>query len=886
MTHLELKAKDLSIKDDIKSFIPLSKNIQSNELQSKHSLSSNFVNKKLIAVGKSKRLVNQEHFLNENVSKTKINLVEQSLSLPDLVRARAGSFWSITNNLPLTNQSSISDIAFGINIKKSEQQIENTSNVYGQFITNIDLVSNKALFKFNLNESKSLLEETKEFNSEFWKLFISNKFQPQNLLPVPVSSSQPQLNITLATTPLPFAKIPIFTPTINEDDIYFDHVFELNVPFSKKEYSILNADIGSLFIDVNPTYNFFSDSYEDVISKKNVHETILPEMYVFLSELHSERNKVKNSIFKKHITLSKKIQGTFTDITNNSGEIIGVKDKGEYFDKYSVQLPIFLNDLKNEFGATYFKNKFKNQVFPISEINILKDFNDKRFLFPMFFDITFSTDNSTQFAQILQDTSLNSILIKDLMEDNIKSENLTFQDSTIHIKQKNGKFIERSVLNAKSSLRTWDILKWVDDLSKNVSKSFSDLNSGIFIGSVTNETKIPTSPQFNFFKNLMVLIFKGKLKTIISNHLRSYNDMIHGKLSYSENVFYRIEKIAVDSNEVIQNFYIPNSADIDILKFVDTQVKYNKQYKYKIFVYQMVLGNKYRYKTKVVESDFVNVDVVNEPSLKLVEVLFYEFTGRILDAPPVPPEVNIIPYKGINNKLLFHFNSSLGRYNLHPVFIEKNDKSFLQDIREAQMLDENEPVLYKTDDVIARFEIFRIDKKPLRISDFEGKRITSVSTKLNSMSINKVSSAAFIDDIIPNKKYYYVFRGIDNHGHISNPTSVFQVEMVDDNGSIYPIIEVVDFKKNIDLQSPTKGMKKFIQIVPSFNQKVLNEQKSGLVINGDRIPSALNIEQVHLGVADETVWGKRFRMRLTSKKTGKKIDFNIMFDHKHLKKGS
>ena len=33
-----------------------------------------------------------------------------------------------------------------------------------------------------------------------------------------------------------------------------------------------------------------------------------------------------------------------------------------------------------------------------------------------------------------------------------------------------------------------------------------------------------------------------------------------------------------------------------------------------------------------------------------------------------------------------------------------------------------------------------------------------------------------------------------------------------------------------------------------------------------------------MGTGDEVIWGKKFKIRLTSKKTGKKIDLNVTYE--------
>ena len=38
------------------------------------------------------------------------------------------------------------------------------------------------------------------------------------------------------------------------------------------------------------------------------------------------------------------------------------------------------------------------------------------------------------------------------------------------------------------------------------------------------------------------------------------------------------------------------------------------------------------------------------------------------------------------------------------------------------------------------------------------------------------------------------------------------------------------------------------------------------------------LPKFNLGYADEPVWGRKFKFRITSNNTGRKIDFNIIFD--------
>ena len=66
-------------------------------------------------------------------------------------------------------------------------------------------------------------------------------------------------------------------------------------------------------------------------------------------------------------------------------------------------------------------------------------------------------------------------------------------------------------------------------------------------------------------------------------------------------------------------------------------------------------------------------------------------------------------------------------------------------------------------------------------------------------------------------------------------------------------------------------MTKDIQILPSSLHTIFDQSQA---------PTSLGtikgkIRGLNLGIAEQPIWGKRFKFRITSKDTGKKIDINV-----------
>tara|TARA_R110000824_G_scaffold270552_3_gene459062 strand:- start:1859 stop:4804 length:2946 start_codon:yes stop_codon:yes gene_type:complete len=405
--------------------------------------------------------------------------------------------------------------------------------------------------------------------------------------------------------------------------------------------------------------------------------------------------------------------------------------------------------------------------------------------------------------------------------------------------------------------------------------------------------------QYDFARAVYSLIFSGKFRNIVKDRLRNFQDVLEGKFAYSETVFYKVAKHKIiggeTSEDPIQEFFFPNSSKIDVLRFIDTQVDYGAQYKYIIYAFELVFGTKYYYTNSFFDEPDRKIDRVDHPmvegrgarfrvrmrpSIKIAEVPIFETTVVVNDRPPLSPDVDIIPYFSTSDKIKFNFNHNVGEAKGDLIPLTTADSNLISIIRREQRLQAGEPINFKGDDHVEFFEIYRIKWWPTSYDDFKGARIAQVETSLNFETGLRANSAAYIDNIQKNRKYYYIFRTIDVHGLFSNPSAVYEVELIDDGGAIWPSIRSVEFPE-MDNKKQKRKFKKYILIQPSIEQGQLD-------VDDVRLTEASTAVRAvpKFGIMDQALFGsytspKKFKVRITSRHTGKKIDLNIKFAHKH-----
>jgi len=213
------------------------------------------------------------------------------------------------------------------------------------------------------------------------------------------------------------------------------------------------------------------------------------------------------------------------------------------------------------------------------------------------------------------------------------------------------------------SLNVWDVSEWFSTLEASSFQTGSADNF-VFLGPFNEEiATVNNDPSYDFYKTMMTIALKGKYEKILQEKSRTFDQALSGKKAYSETVFYEVEKWLADDSgnttdsQPVQSIYFPNSTSIDVHRYVDTQVKYGQKYLYRVKAYQVIFGMQYRYDLNDINPNPTAGESNNEdprsaelcvftrPSIKLVEVPYFEKLVQVVDNPPIFPDVDIIPYR-------------------------------------------------------------------------------------------------------------------------------------------------------------------------------------------------------------------------------------------------
>jgi len=674
---------------------------------------------------------------------------------------------------------------------------------------------------------------------------------------------------------------------------FYDIVFDTRTP---TELNKINSSVssGELLIKIENEYNAYVSSYEKMLNNINIPANALPNMYVLLAEnLKDPRNlmnleddimgEIKAEAYQK--ALQRQNPSGKYNLTNQNfitSLIQHIPDTSsnadEYIDRFSQLMSSDLLWAEPRWRTLYMRRAsslMTNVILSSRELKIYKEFKSFREQFPFYININVDSPALKTIGNNFYENGVIDYIISYVSnkrsdpkyEKNFLVQDNSFQETTREI-----------------TSEVFDIKQIFKDLRNNIT---FDNNKHTYVGLLEKQINDFGKQQKKEKMDLALAELEYDLLTndLKERHRRTMYDCFVGNPAYNELLFYRIDKYEITENlepgnpaseqasVFLQSFYIP-ATDEDKLDYIDTQIKYEKRYEYRIYAYNYVLANEYEYSTlwmpqgKITAKDTKPQTQINNLQKGfLVENYIYTISGIVVDKPGAMPEVTIVPFKDNSKDILMLFNPSTVEYNLVDIPFNENEVMLYNKIRESQQKQEGEKLRFGGDDKVKEYYIYRIESYPKSYDDFYDAFYQSVRTKCNC------TSAEVLEQIEPNKKYYYIFRSVDVHDNISYPSPVYEVELVNENSMIFLKTNVVPFADK-EYKKSSKSVRRLLHIRPSSSQTLLLGKSIEDYENG--VTSDIKIGD-HNNL-NNFVWGKNFKMRIRSKKTGKFIDVKFKFE--------
>jgi len=746
---------------------------------------------------------------------------------------------------------------------------------------------------------------------------------------------------------------------------YSDHAFSFAHPYGLNK----RDDLGSVkvfYADVEASYIFHQEIYEKGLGYLRDTEQadgILTELY--LPNFNVILEETKTLVTETQIDLGLAMAVEKEEITTNHNYLIHstlngrvpinilrpLETQGKKYDE--VKTPSG-NQYLDEWGSVIMKSptqifedvdlqnaaqKFRNVIYPLDALKN-NDINISKASFPFYNEINFNTDTSNKMADILRNSKLFDALVLDYISQmNIagsrtqdidfhsyqelllsaaaaeEGKKTSFNEQFLPLNQNGNKYktynfdaFAMQIKNLNSTNSLMQSISAAQAATISVSgEDFSDQNIDLFQADPLSQL-------------IYKMTFLSTYSSFVKENLRTYRDIVQGVLAYNETLFYRIEKRNNQGN-VIQNFYVLNDSELDEVNLIDTQIKYGVDYTYQIFAVQFVVGNDYHYEKgpPSVSADSNPFEFNNKyhfslfaatsQSVRLIEVPYVQPAAvRVQEAPPVPPNINFVPYRGIDNQVLITFNTGVDEYYDKYIPVLPHDADLIE---QTSIVNSKGQTLFKSEGDATSFEMFRISERqlpdgPKSYLDFGMPNLTKRVTLTRDFG-----DPTYIDNVIPNTKYWYTFRTNDGKHSIkdlapdfSNPTVVYEIQLINSEGAVYLILNTYDVnffnqQKLILEKQKTKSMRKYLHLQPSFDQTILNTDVTDFY-KPAILPSMKkyveenlneNVSNIKLGYSKESVFGNldnttnnKFKVRLTSKKTGRKLDIFLRFKKPTLEK--
>jgi len=359
-------------------------------------------------------------------------------------------------------------------------------------------------------------------------------------------------------------------------------------------------------------YNFYVEKYENHIKNPQIPEEVLPNFYVFSLALDRSTldtisqkdfdNSQGNGLHSPYDNFMSKFD---TFITMDNNVLINLQGRAllaplvvdylnQYADTYDNVSINFIETMKKRFGFMF--ANINSQEF----VNKLNQFKSA---YPMYIDVFFTTPIGGAFLDFLTAANLSVESFTSFINEKLLVEvNKVYEPggyalfSAIEpfdiVETFPGGTIEKKVLlflhDIETLIRSYirELIEGNADIQRNI--TLNSRGGATFIG----DDQLDTSMSLEHLLSSLTAV--PKFNELMNRGIRSYKDIVLGDFAKSEILYYRIEKKDING-KVLQNFCLPNIPGVSVQNFVDTQIKYDKEYIYKIYAGTAVYGTEYYY---------------------------------------------------------------------------------------------------------------------------------------------------------------------------------------------------------------------------------------------------------------------------------------------------
>ena len=752
------------------------------------------------------------------------------------------------------------------------------------------------------------------------------------------------------------------SPIYNEN-VYGYHFFESPIAYPKKDAIALEGNSISNQIEISYDYNAYLPQYEKNI-KFLESELLLPNFYI-ISDLQSVENMEDVNLDTYDTDI--------ISLVTEGGAFEGINTVLDYdFKKYPAKIKKKLKTKSNkdytflstEYLPNYFssnslsttirdsiKNKLKNIILDDTALNKL--YTEDKIIqyaerFPFHIKINFPTDQSSTFVDYITTNKYSPRFLKTIKETfsgelaALPPHEEPYAINMNYLSSSEDVFEDHEVKTTDQ--KTYRYVDFIEMLAHNYNNYTSRTDNCYYVGprDIYRDSMFDRNGAYRYMNSISAVKTMNNVIDYLNNEsnfdINNLGDLLYQQndACYSETLAYRVQKVGgapkgdARTQNTLQNYWLLNSKDLEEFNFVDTQVKYGRDYTYHVYKYVAVVGARYKFsdlritqaisadnefeqsdtiyyglefydpKTEkkveqlfnIGESRFATINPLGtlvqeeseypyladfhlnyEPCVFIYEVPIYSKTLKVMDNPP--NGTSVYPYQHLDDSQKIGFGLYYDAFGkkVFPQTIASRDEKLKQDYMNANDLLSAAAVPHESVSRPRYIQIFRINEMPTSYSDFNNNLIKTLNLKVEDS--DETYTVDFFDNKIKtNTKYYYLFRILNEQRMIGHTSEIYETELVSDGGYKYATFNVLyeeDLEKNIFV-NPSKKVKKIIQLQPNMSQLALNTDFMDFEKEANT-----QVKKLIVGSADELIWDKKFKVRLTSKKTGRKIDLNITY---------